>query len=471
MRFFRNIHIRNSFFRQIDNQDCGIACLISVLRYFKTPVDYSSISALAEAKEWGLSMLGLKHLAQQSGYAAQGYQISLDHLQTIKTPVILHTVNQQGLNHFIVFYNYSNKRKTYLVGDPAEGIEEKSLFDLDDVWKSKAGLILTPVAPFTRTDYPGKWQWLFSLLNHEKFLLLIITFLGVLSAFMGLGLAVYLQTLTDKILPAGDLPYLITGLALLIILFIVRSFVGNYRQRIVISMVRDLNTKLVGEFSRHLANLPADFLRSKTAGDMVVRFNDTQSIQVAFSTVVTLILVDMVMLLAVTGYLFVYSVPVAMAIVVFTGLTISITVYNSAMLKRLQQKLTRDYSHANNILISTVDDLKRSAGLSADLSSDSAGFVDFIRSSEKFSTRVRQLSLRFDLIGSLFFAAILVYTSFLVMDSHYSKGQFLAIVTLISGVFPVVQRVCTTGMILMDGAVALERVYAMVVASRRNGPG
>ena len=73
-------------------------------------------------------------------------------------------------------------------------------------------------------------------------------------------------------------------------------------------------------------------------------------------------------------------------------------------------------------------------------------------------------------MGAVFFAAIIIYCSFSVIGHHFSKGQFLALVTLISGVFPVVQRICTTGMILMDGVIALERVYAMILASKRGSP-
>lgn len=464
MEWFKNRHIKNSFFLQIDHQDCGIACLISVSRYFKMFRDYSSVSALTQVKEWGLTMLDLKKFAQQTGFNAQGFHMGLPDLQNLNTPAILHTVNSKGLNHFIVYYSYDEVKETYLVGDPASGIQELNSMELGRVWNSKAGLILTPNGSAARVERNGKWRWLFSLIHYEKFLLVLVTFLGLLTAFMGLSLAIYLQVLTDKILPARNYQYMITGLILLAALFIVRSFIVNYRQRIVVAMVKDFNSNLVGEFTRHLVNLPDSFLKTKTTGDMVVRFNDTQNIQFAFSTAVTLILIDMVMLIAVTGFIFSYSVPVAFAIIAFIALTIVLAFHSGDTLKRHQQQLTADFCRTDNLLISTVNDLKE-GNSKRDYNLEGKGFYDFVTSSEKFFTTVRKLSLKFEIMGAVFFAAIIIYCSFLTIDNHYSKGQFLAIVTLITGIFPVVQRICTTGMILMDGVIALERVYTMILAS------
>lgn len=464
MEWFKNRHIKNSFFRQIDRQDCGIACLVSVMRYFGMEADYSTVSVVAQPTGWGLSMLDLKRYAVQAGFTAQGFQMSPEDLQNQASPVILHTVNSEGSNHFIVYYSYNKRNQTYLIGDPAVGILEINSEELGKCWRSRTGLIITPDGSGTKADGNGKWRWLFSLIHYEKFLLVLVTFLGLLASCMGLSLAIYLQVLTDKILPARDYQYMITGLAMLALLFIVRTFIINYRQRIVIAMVKDFNSNLVREFTHHLQKLPDYFLKSKTTGDMVVRFNDTQNIQFAFSTAVSLILIDMVMLIAVTGFVFTYSIPVAISIVTFITLTTALAFHRAEDLKINQKRLVADFSRTDNILISTVNELRES-NYRSNLDLDSKGFYDFIGSSEKFSTTVRKLSLRFEIMGAAFFAGIIIYTSFLVIDGYHSKGQFLAIVTLISGIFPVVQRICTTGMILMDGVIALERVYTMILAS------
>ncbi len=385
MEWYKNRHIKKSFFRQIDRQDCGIACLVSVIRYFGMKADYSTVSVVAQPTGWGLTMLDLKRYALQVGFTAQGFQMRPEDLQNQVSPVILHIVNADEANHFVVCYSYNKLNKTYLIGDPASGVREIKSEELVDRWRSRTGLILTPDGRETKADGNGKWQWLFSLIHYEKFLLILVTFLGLLTAGMGLSLAIYLQVLTDKILPAQDYQYMITGLAMLALLFIVRSFIVNYRQRIVIAMVKDFNSNLVREFTHHLQKLPDYFLKSKTTGDMVVRFNDTQNIQFAFSTAVSLILIDMVMLIAVTGSVFTYSIPVAISIVTFITLTTALAFRSAGDLKLNQKRLVADFSRTDNILISTVNELRES-NYRSNLDLDSKGFYDFIGSSEKFST-------------------------------------------------------------------------------------
>ncbi|HEY1008597.1 MAG TPA: cysteine peptidase family C39 domain-containing protein, partial [Daejeonella sp.] len=425
MTWLKNKRIRNSFFRQVDRQDCGIACLMSVIWYFNVRIDYSAISACTKAKSWGLTMLDLKRFAQQAGFTARGLQMSPDDLHDQTSPVILHTINSSGSNHFIVYYSYNKLNQTYLIGDPATGVGEINSRELDQRWQSRAGLLLLPDGNAAEAGRNGKWRWLLSLVHYEKFLLALVTLLGLLTAVMGLSLAIYLQVLTDKILPVRNYQYMITGLVMLATLFIVRSFIVSYRQQIVIAMVKDFNSNLVREFTRHLQKLPDYFLNSKTTGDMVVRFNDTQNIQFAFSTAVSLILIDMVMLIAVTGFVFSYSIPVAISIIIFIALTIALAFHSADGLKEHQQRLTADFCRTDNILISAVNDLKE-RGPDTNFDLDRRGFYDFVGSSEKFSTIVRKLSLKFEIMGAVFFAGIIIYSSFLVIEGHYSKGQFLA---------------------------------------------
>src|SRR6476660_9136309 len=102
MEWFKIRHIRKSFYPQLDRQDCGLACLISVMRYFRKDADYAALSAFIQTKEWGMTMLDLKRSALKVGLTAQGFQMSKEDLQNQANPVILHTVNSHGANHFIV---------------------------------------------------------------------------------------------------------------------------------------------------------------------------------------------------------------------------------------------------------------------------------------------------------------------------------------------------------------------------------
>ena len=471
MKWLKVRHIKNSFFLQLDQQDCGIACLLSVMQYFHIPGEYEILCERADLKTWGTSMLDLKKCADLSGFRAEAFEMDMANLQARKSPVILHVINREGLPHFIICYRY-NKENSFLIGDPASGVMEVTSAALLELWKSRCALILTPLSGTERDKkVSGKWKWLLSLVAYEKFLLILITFLGILTAIMGLSLAIYLQVFTDRILPAKNYTHLVTTLTIVILLFTARCFVIRYRQQIIIAMMKDFNTKLTQAFSRHLLKLPLSYLRRKTTGDMVVRFNDTQKVQIAFSTAVTLILVDLVMLVAVTGFVFFYSVPVALLIILFICITTLSGFFNSSALKTQQQKLTSDFCHTDNMLIDIIKDFqtvqgKNEPGCIAGM--EASGFFNFIASSEKFSNRIRNLSFSYDMLGTFFFSVILVYTSWLVIDSQYSKGQFLALITLISGIFPVVQRICITGMILMDGVISLERVYSMILAASRN---
>lgn len=84
--------------RQKDSMQCGVACLAMICSHFGADYSIDFLSRYCHATTEGVSMKGIKDVAEKLGLDAEGGKLSVDELVEAPMPCILHW-NQ---NHFVV---------------------------------------------------------------------------------------------------------------------------------------------------------------------------------------------------------------------------------------------------------------------------------------------------------------------------------------------------------------------------------
>lgn len=87
---------------------CGIACLISVCKYFNIEVTEGEILENSGAVHTGTTLLGIKESAEKLNLIADGYTCNVVELKICDTISILHTVNKDGFTHFVICFGYND---------------------------------------------------------------------------------------------------------------------------------------------------------------------------------------------------------------------------------------------------------------------------------------------------------------------------------------------------------------------------
>ena len=101
---------------QLDEMDCGAACLGDVTRYFGRPVPLSRIRELVHTSVDGTSLLGIARGAEALGLDARTVRASKSNLDALPLPAIVHW---EG-NHWVVLYEVGESHVR--VDDPALGL-------------------------------------------------------------------------------------------------------------------------------------------------------------------------------------------------------------------------------------------------------------------------------------------------------------------------------------------------------------
>ena len=182
---------------QQGERDCGVACLLSVIKYYGGANNLETIRALSGTSISGTTLLGLYQAAKQTGFDAQGCEADISSLIEYGAPCILHA-NQ---NHYVVCFGTTTKKGElqFIIGDPAKGILYLDKDQIDKLWESRKCLELLPNNDFKKSETikHEKRKWIIELIKEDASILYIAAALGIAIASLGLIMAIFSQKLID----------------------------------------------------------------------------------------------------------------------------------------------------------------------------------------------------------------------------------------------------------------------------------
>jgi len=222
------------FVLQQGEADCGIACLLSIIKYYGGNNTLETLRKLSGTNVTGATLLGLYQAANQIGFTAEGCEADMAALIKHPSPVILHVIIDKQLQHYIVCFGISKYEDEikYIIGDPAKGIVYLSRNELAAIWQSKTCLTLEPNKNFKKEEdiTTQKKQWIKQLIKEDIPLLSIAATIGVGIAVLGIVMSLFSQRLIDDILPKKNFVKLNLGIALVFLLLSAKEGLSALRQ-------------------------------------------------------------------------------------------------------------------------------------------------------------------------------------------------------------------------------------------------
>lgn len=466
-------HIKKTFVRQHSENYCGLACLASIVRFYGGNIMQEKLAGPSGTTFQGTSMLGLYQTAQKVGLDAEGYEADLKSLKDISSPVILHILKENRLEHYVVCYSYLNGQ--FLIGDPGWGITEYGEEELEAVWKTKTLLMLIPGNGFVKKDDEtrAKIKWVKALVKEDVPVLAIAAFLGVLLALTGLAIAFFSQKLIDQILPQKDVGKLVAGLVLFLLVLWSKGLLGYIRGIFLIRQGRDFNNRVVGFFFEKLMLLPKSFFDGVTSGDMISRLNDTSRMRQTIIKFTSGILIDLLVVIATSTYIFSLSPSTGLlslaAIPVFGILAWH---YNGKII--VAQRAVMQASAKNQSKY--IDTIQR---------------IEVIKTSNKeeiFSIMIKQIygylqnqiyqlgllgnkiGLTAQIFSTLIMTCVIGWASFQVFQGELLMGQMMAIISLIGSFIAAVSSIAMANIDFQEARVAFDRMYEFAAAEPEYEP-
>ncbi len=455
-------HLQQTFTQQHDQSDCGVACLLSLIQFYGGSNNLEKLRELSGTTKQGTTLLGLYQAANKLGFTAQGNEADIQALIDHKEPLILHVAIKDQFEHFVICYGYKNNK--FIIGDPAKGITRYTKEELEAIWKSKTCLTLTPNDNFvkTETQNKNKKQWFLNLLKEDYRLISFSVLLGVGIAILGMAMAIFSQKLIDDILPSKDFTKLITGIALVAFLLLVRVLFTALRDYFLIRQTKDFNNRIVDSFYSSLLNLPKPFFDTRKIGELVARLNDTQRVQRVIKQIVGNVVINALVTIVSLGFLFYYSWQ--------TGLIASISLpfyfvliysFNKRIIAA-QKEVMQGYAFSESNYITSMQGIatiKNNNRQSIFQKINQLIYGNFQEKAFYLGKINVRLSVFSGVFSVLFLIGILVYTSIQVYNETMQLGELMAILGVAGSLLPSVASLALITIPINEAKVAFNRMY------------
>lgn len=125
-----------------DEYSAGIACLISIIKYYDRGIPADWLRRMNAASIQNTTLAEIKELAIQMGFDAKITILKTEQLKVMQTPTIIFFENELGNMDFAVCYGFDGKR--FVVGEPKFGLMKYFSREVERMWIKGISLILFP---------------------------------------------------------------------------------------------------------------------------------------------------------------------------------------------------------------------------------------------------------------------------------------------------------------------------------------
>lgn len=456
-------HIEKTHTLQLDQSDCGVACLMSLIKLNGGTNSIEKLRELSGTTKQGTTLLGLYQVANQIGFTAEGCEADIQALIDHKQPVILHVFIQEQLQHYVVCYEYDSE-KGFLIGDPAKGIYYLSSDALDKIWVSKSCLTLEVNESFVKAETAKNSQkkWFLDLLKEDYKLLWISVLLGVFVAGLGLAMSLFSQKLIDDILPSNNIKKLVSGIGLLTVLLLARVGISALREFFLLQQSKDFNNRINANFFSSLLQLPKPFFDTRKIGELVARLNDTQRVQRVIKMLASSLVIDVLVSIISMVFLFMYSWKIGLIALLSVPIYFYIIYRSNKKIINSQKEVMQSYAFNESNYINTIQGIATIKNDNKQEVFNKTNEVIFANFQDKIFNLGKiniTLSWQSGLASVFFLIGVLIYTSIQVFNKEIKLGELMAILGIVSSLMPSIANLALISIPINEAKIAFNRMY------------
>ncbi len=408
---------------QEETSDCGVACLLSIIRYYNGDANLETLRMDSNTTNKGVSAYDLIKCAQKNGFNAIGYKDI--NISKYKLPCILHIKINQSLTHFVVLYEINNK--TYSIMDPAKGLIKLAKNELLEKFTGNL-IVLDPLG-----DLPKKKnkniikKELINQIKSFKSKIIKILLLETVFIILSLTSSFYIKIYNYP-------KYIIILSILFIFISIFTESISYLINKKIYNLENKINFNLADYFFNHILKLPLKYLHLKDPGEIVKRANEISIINEILINLIISTILEGLIILSILPIIFNLSLEVTIIILITNLLITIMSMFNVKKLNR-ESKLAIDTStEYNNILIDGIYGLTSIKHSCSELylkNKLSVNLKDKLLKEKKYSLSLKKYNTLKLSILSLSRILINLYLVNKIYQQKFTFEEFLIIITLI----------------------------------------
>jgi ABC-type bacteriocin/lantibiotic exporter with double-glycine peptidase domain/CRP-like cAMP-binding protein len=264
---------RFPFVWQIDEADCGAACVAMMCRYFGREVNLARVRTAVHTGTDGTSLLGIARGGEELGLATRTVKASKSRLDELPLPAVVHARK----NHWIVLYDCSPRRVR--VADPERGLRRMPREDFLAQWSGYAALMTRTDALDEQPESALRGRWFRPFFSPHVRTLIVAFMLALIAAGLTMTVPAFSAVIVDRVIDRRDstlLPLIVIGMLGAVVLTLVATLVQRYL--LSFATVR-IDTESLDFLTGKLLALPMEYFNSRRIGDIERRLSGMRQVR------------------------------------------------------------------------------------------------------------------------------------------------------------------------------------------------
>lgn len=353
-------------FTQHDSQDCGLACLKTILYKKNIEATIPRLRELTKTTQNGTSMLDMVEVSYKYGLEAFGLKGSLEEFLSsindneIKLPIIAHIAKGEGMLHYIVIIKKISTG--FFIFDPSEGKQKVSFEQFKNQWTGYVINFGSKIGSEFEETKKEKYQFYLSILTIYKFKFLKIIFYLMLASGIAVTIPIFLKRIIDSSL--AESKDLIKDVD---VFFIVVFFITIIIFQLVINILSEKNTeklnleireKLFYTYFETLVKLPLNFFNNRNTGDILMRLSDLEEVTLFLSFTIPKFISDLFLSLFMGVLLFKINLMLFSVSFTIVVLYLCMVSLYRTKIKYFHKKFKENYSSLNSKFKEIIDGME-----------------------------------------------------------------------------------------------------------------
>ena len=420
------------FVKQEGIKDCGPACLLMIIKYYKGNVSIERLRDLTRTSKSGTSAYNLVLASKELGFYSKGMRGSIDDLKSVVLPCIAHVVIDKVYKHYVVIYEINFDKEYVLIADPDKCIKKISFSYFISIW-SGVVIVLYPVRAIPFNKSVDVFDFVLKNILKLKRVLLSLFLLSIFVILIKLLSSFYFKFIIEGIDISKD--YLKSIFIIFSLLSITRLFINYLRNRFLIILNCRMDFSLVLDAFRRVILLPYSYYHNRTSGEIVSKINDLSISRDFISKIVVnvfidipLILISVIFLVKINVYLFLISLLVVL--VYFLLFICYRKVY-----KYYIDRIKTDRELINSYMYESINGFETVKGINIEsrvIDKFNNKYISFLNNKYLLDNHVNNQNFFKDFIGDFCSLIILFVGSLFVIDGKFSIGYLITFSSMIS---------------------------------------
>ena len=258
---------------QVDEADCGVACLAMIAGWHGIDVPLSWLREVAGTDQSGTTLRALAVTGRRIGLDVEPVKVSRDRLDDIQLPAILHW----DAEHWVVLVQVDERRVE--IADPGLGLQQMDRGDLDRHWDGYAARVTpTGTTPEVPAGAPHLHWMLPFLLKHRRALIGAIV-LALVAAACEVALPLVVEHVVNAVIARNPTSTIeILGLAMLG-LAIGGTVAVLFQGLVLVRASARFDTDTLDFVTTRLLGLPMSYFATRRIGDIERRLSGVREIR------------------------------------------------------------------------------------------------------------------------------------------------------------------------------------------------